>query len=140
MCVCMGRIFWFPNLYPALPKMCPFLEKFVKWKGADVTQFPWLTTHDKTMVFFFNDCKRLNFLTAGGRDVGMQGPIRACSLLGHQQSLLTLNHIFSSSWKPHISFFGKYMLLTHTPMVSYSTMTPCLLVSSQTRDTCEIRH
>lgn len=36
--------------------------------------------------------------------------------------------------------FEKYMLSTHTPMVSYSTMTPCLLVSSRTRDTCEIKH
>ena len=31
--------------------MCPFLEKLVKWKRGNVTQFPWLTTHDKTMVF-----------------------------------------------------------------------------------------
>lgn len=45
----------------------------------------------------------------------MQGPIRACSLPGHQQSLLTLNHVFSSSWKPRISFFWKvYAFDTHS--------------------------
>ena len=47
----------------------------------------------------FNYCKLLNFCTVGGLDVDLWGPIRACSLLGHQQSLLTLSHIFSSSWK-----------------------------------------
>ena len=73
----------------------------------------------------FNYCKLLNFLTAGGLDVDMQGPIRACSLLGHQESLLTLNRIFSSSWKPHISFFWNVyafdtnsygLLFNHDPM------------------------
>lgn len=121
--------------------MCPFLEKLVKRKGADVTQFPWLTTHDKTMVFLFNYCKLLNFLTAGGLDVGMQGPRRACSLLGHKQSLLTMQTIYFHPPGSLIFHSLESICFWHTLLWSLFNHDPVSLVSSpDQRHLREIRH